>query len=176
MWPWASCWTSLGLFSHLEYQEIGQESLQHPVILPGGRSPSSPAESFRQIRGKRGAGHRRPPPSKSSVFSHCPPLPTVRSLQHQLACQTCCYDNGLQITQMQTKILTQELLGQWLLPPSPHQTEGTIWQILWDHITHLLTSLPGLLGVTRLSSGVWGPPGTWFKSFQLHFPLAPIKK
>lgn len=70
-------------------------------------------------------------------------LPTVRSLQHQLACQTCCYDNGLQITQRQTKILTQELLRQWVLPPSPHQTEGTIWQILWDQITHLLTSLQG---------------------------------
>ena len=59
-----------------------------------------------------GGSRQTTPSSKSSVFSHCPPLPTVRSLQHWLACQTCFYDNGLQITQMQTEILTQELLGQ----------------------------------------------------------------
>lgn len=70
------------------------------------------------------------PLSESSVFSYCPPRPTVRSLQHWLACQTCCHDNGLQITQMQAKILTQELLSKGLLVPFPDQTKGTMPQIL----------------------------------------------
>lgn len=39
-----------------------------------------------------------------------------------------------------------------------------------------MTSLPGFLCVTRLNLGVWHPLKTWFKFFQSHFPLAPIKK
>ena len=108
--------------------------------------------------------------SKSSVFSHCPPLPTVRNSQHWLASQTCCYDNGLQITQMKTKILTQELLGQWFLPLSPHQTKGTIWWILWDQITHLLTSLPRLLSVMRLSPGILRPSWNLIQILPITFP------
>ena len=110
------------------------------------------------------------PSSKSSVFSHCPPLPTVRSLQHWLACQTRFYDNGLQITQMQTKILTQELLGQWLLPLSTHQTVGTIWQILCDQITHLLISLPGFLSVTGLNPCILRPSWNLIQVLPITFP------
>ena len=110
------------------------------------------------------------PSSKSSIFSHCPPLPTVRSLQHWLACQTCFYDNGLQITQMQTKILTQELLGQWLLPLSTHQTVGTIWQILCDQITHLLISLPGFLSVTGLNPCILRPSWNLIQVLPITFP------
>lgn len=129
LWPWASCWTSLSLFPHLRYQEMGRRG---PI------SNDSPQRMLTLFCSWKALGKSEEsktlvtdePFSTSSVVSHCPPHPTVRSLQHWLACQTCCHDNELQITQMPAKILTQELLGQGLLVPFPDQTKGTVPQIL----------------------------------------------
>lgn len=61
LWPWASCWTSLSLFPHLRYQEIGEE---RPVIQwfsPEDAHPLLQLKSFGQIRGKWDTGHRWTP-------------------------------------------------------------------------------------------------------------------